>query len=86
MRPPRRGLFTDPTTPLRLAAAATWEPDMSNAFVVETPHRTAGIAVRERSGFRFYAADRFFFGLDQRIFARFGELRRAVDAAERLAA
>ncbi len=59
---------------------------MSDAFVVETPHRTAGIAVREEQGFRFYAADSSFFRLDQRIFPRLRELHRAVNTVAESAA
>jgi hypothetical protein len=51
---------------------------MNHVFIVETPSRTAGLAVRERGGYRFHSAQRDLFHLDNRIFASFGALRRAV--------
>lgn len=52
---------------------------MTDAFVIETPRLTAGIAVREPSGFRFYASDMAFLSLDNRQFRALRELRSAVD-------
>lgn len=52
---------------------------MTDAFVIETPRLTAGIAVREPRGFRFYASDRLFQCLDNREFRALRELRAAVD-------
>lgn len=52
---------------------------MTDAFVIETPRLTAGIAVRESSGFRFYASDKLFQSLDNREFRALRELRAAVD-------
>jgi hypothetical protein len=51
---------------------------MSDVFIVETPSRTAGLAVREKGGYRFHAAQRDLFHLDDRVFASFGALRAAV--------
>lgn len=52
---------------------------MTDAFVIETPRLTAGIAVREPSGFRFYASDMIFQSLDNREFRALRDLRAAVD-------
>jgi len=52
---------------------------MTDAFVIETPRLTAGIAVRESSGFRFYASDLAFLSLDNRQFRALRELRSAVE-------
>jgi hypothetical protein len=52
---------------------------MTDAFVIETERRTAGIAIRERSGFRFYAADRVFQSLDNRTFRGLRDLHATVD-------
>ncbi len=51
----------------------------TDAFVIETTRHTAGIAVRERGGFRFYAADTLFHPLDNRSFRGLRELRAAID-------
>jgi hypothetical protein len=52
---------------------------MTDAFVIETARHTAGIAVRERRGFRFYASDRLFYGLDNQTFAGLRELFTAIN-------
>ncbi len=52
---------------------------MTDAFVIETPRLTAGIAVRETGGFRFYASDMAFLSLDNREFRALRDLRSAVD-------
>jgi hypothetical protein len=53
---------------------------MTDAFVIETRDRAAGVAVRERSGFRFFAAENPFYALDQRTFRHLRALRSAVEA------
>lgn len=53
---------------------------MSDAFVIETARHTAGIAVRERSGFRFYASEALFQPLDSRVFRSLQSVRAAVNA------
>ncbi len=53
---------------------------MSDAFVIETARHTAGIAVRERSGFRFYASEALFQPLDDRVFRGLHAVRAAVNA------
>lgn len=52
---------------------------MSNAYVIETARHTAGIAVRERRGFRFYAADALFQSLDNLSFSGLRDLWAAID-------
>lgn len=51
---------------------------MTNAFMIETPHLVAGIAVRERKGFRFFASDRRFLGIDTLKFRGLREVEKAV--------
>ena len=55
---------------------------MTNAYAIEISGRSAGIAVAERGGFVFFAADRAFRELDRRSFRR---LRHVERAAERIA-
>ncbi len=52
---------------------------MTDAFVIETTRHTAGIAVREHQGFRFYAADALFQSLDNVQFRGLRDLRAAID-------
>lgn len=54
---------------------------MSDAIVIESRHQTAGIAVRERGGYRFYASDSLFHFIDDRKFRRLNELQEAVEQA-----
>ena len=54
---------------------------MPKAFVIETSQITAGIVIRERGGFRFYAAHPAMFRLEQTLHA---SPRAAQLAAERL--
>ena len=51
---------------------------MADAFVIEHHDLTAGIAVRERGGFRFYSSDALFRKIDTRRFRRLREIRLAV--------
>lgn len=55
---------------------------MTQAYAIEIRGRSAGIAVAERGGFIFHAADRAFRELDRRSFRR---LRHVERAAERIA-
>jgi hypothetical protein len=55
---------------------------MADAFVIELNHFTAGIAVRERGGYRFYASDDLFLTIDARKFRR---VRDVSTAARRIA-
>jgi hypothetical protein len=52
---------------------------MPHSYVIETRDRAAGIAVRERSGFRFFAAEHPFYALDQRTFRHLRALHSAVE-------
>jgi hypothetical protein len=49
------------------------------AFVIEARGHAAGVAVRERGGFRFFAAGDPYYRLDQRVFRGLGELRAEID-------
>ena len=51
---------------------------MANAFVIEHRDLTAGIAVRERGGFRFYSSDALFLTIDAQRFRRLREIDLAV--------
>lgn len=51
----------------------------TDAVVIETARHTAGIAVRERGGYRFYASDLLFYPLDNRSFRGLRELHVAID-------
>jgi hypothetical protein len=51
---------------------------MSDVFIIETATRTAGLAVREKGGYRFHAAQHDLFHLDNRVFVSFGALHAAV--------
>lgn len=51
---------------------------MSNTYVIEAADTSAGIVIRERAGFRFFAASQRFGRLD-------GHLFKSVRAAERAA-
>ena len=62
---------------------------MYDAFIIETATHTAGLAVREDRGFRFYASDSRFYPIDNRVFGGLRAVRSAVDSvllAERAAA
>lgn len=54
---------------------------MTQAFAIEVAGHSAGIAVADRGGFVFYAADHLFWELDRRTFRR---LRQAEQAARAL--
>jgi len=56
---------------------------MSDSFIIEAGDRAAGIIVRDRHSFRFYAAGQPFFALEGRTF---GNPLEATRAAERLIA
>jgi hypothetical protein len=53
---------------------------MTNAFVIETEDRAAGVALCDGSGFQFFASDRRFTQLDGRRFRNLREVQAAVDA------
>jgi hypothetical protein len=54
---------------------------MTHAFAIEVAGRSAGIAIAERGGFTFYAADHAFWILDGQTFRH---LRHAEQAALKL--
>jgi hypothetical protein len=57
---------------------------MSNAYVIETRNDVpAGIAVRERSGFRFFASEQRFAQLESRRFRHLRAVHAAVEDASR---
>jgi hypothetical protein len=61
---------------------------MYDAFIIETATHTAGLAVREDRGFRFYASDSRFYPIDNRVFGGLRAIHSAVDSllsAERAA-
>ena len=51
---------------------------MSDTYIIEVSSEAAGIVVREKSGFRFFAAVHKFNPLDGRIFKSAREAERAV--------
>jgi hypothetical protein len=53
-------------------------PRPSDAYVIEADHAAAGIAIRERGGFRFYASTAPFWDIDQRKFRRIRDIHTAI--------
>jgi hypothetical protein len=51
---------------------------MADAFVIEHRNITAGIAVRERGGFRFYSSHEVFLPIEARKFRRLRDIEAAV--------
>jgi hypothetical protein len=51
---------------------------MTDIFAVEMPTRAAGLAVRADAGFRFYASDHAFAGLEGRSYARIEDIQADV--------
>jgi hypothetical protein len=56
---------------------------MSSAFVIEIDGDAAGLALAERSGFRFYASARSYWELEGRWFRSLGQAERAAEAVRR---
>jgi hypothetical protein len=52
---------------------------MTDAFIIETQGRTAGIAVRHDKAFQFYASDSLFWSLESRQFRTLREVHATVD-------
>ncbi len=52
---------------------------MSDAFVIETQGRTAGIAVRDGGELTFFAADTLFWPLENRRFSNLRDVHATVD-------
>ena len=53
---------------------------MNNAFVIEAAGEAAGLVVRERRGFRFFASAPQFAALEQQLFRRSEDATRAARA------
>ncbi len=51
---------------------------MSTAYIIESADFSAGIVIRERAGFRFFAASEQFGRFDRRLFKTIGAAERAV--------
>ena len=51
---------------------------MSAAYIIEAAELSAGIVIRERAGFRFFAASEQFGCFDRRLFKSIGAAERAV--------
>ncbi len=51
--------------------------NMSDTYIIEVSSEAAGIVVREKSGFRFFAAVHKFNPLDGRVFKNAREAERA---------
>jgi hypothetical protein len=65
-----------------LPALGTSVDTMSDSYIIEVGSRPAGIVVRSREGFRFFAASRHFNRLEGQLFRNAREAERA---ARRLA-
>jgi len=52
---------------------------MTDIYAIETSVGTAGLAVRDASGFRFYASDQLFTTLENQQYARLVEIYNAVN-------
>jgi hypothetical protein len=55
---------------------------MTRAMIIENGESAIGIAVEERHGFFFYAAEPQYHPIDAKFFRSFKELRRAAAAIE----
>lgn len=56
---------------------------VTESIVIETARHTAGVAVREQGGYRFYAADAVFQPLDNHVFRGLRALYAAVASLSR---
>ena len=56
---------------------------MSSAVVIEIDGDPAGLALAERSGFRFYASERSYWELEGQWFRSLGQAERAAAAVRR---
>lgn len=50
---------------------------MSDTYIIEVSSEAAGIVVRDRAGFRFFAASQPFFPLEGQVFRDVGAAQRA---------
>jgi hypothetical protein len=53
------------------------ETGMSDSYIIEVSSQTAGIVVRDKTGYRFFAANRDFNSLEGRYFRSAREAERA---------
>jgi hypothetical protein len=51
---------------------------MTDIFAIDTPARSAGLAVRGEAGFHFYASDPAFSGLERRSYRRLEDIHKEV--------
>jgi hypothetical protein len=58
-----------------------WEL-MSDSYIIEVKSKTAGIVVRDRMGYRFFAADNDFNSLEGRYFRTAREAERAASRSQ----
>lgn len=58
---------------------------MSEAYVIEAAGAAAGVVIRERGGFRFFAATPQFSAIEQQLFRRTADAERAARALRRAA-
>jgi hypothetical protein len=54
------------------------ENSMTDIFAIETPTRTVGLAVRADAGFRFYASDHAFVGLEGHSYRRLEDIQKSI--------
>jgi hypothetical protein len=55
---------------------------MSDTYIIEVGSQPAGIVVRDRAGYRFFAAGRRFSALEGRLFRSASEAERAAKRLE----
>lgn len=53
---------------------------MSEAYVIEAAGQAAGVVIRERRGFRFFASAPQFIAIEQQVFRRAADAERAARA------
>lgn len=59
---------------------------MSEAYLIEAAGEAAGVVIRERSGFRFFASGPQFAAMEQRVYRRTADASRAARELARQAA
>jgi hypothetical protein len=71
----RRGTFSHPH---RYPRARKWSGmEMSDTYIIEVRSQAAGIVVRDREGFRFFAASHRFNSIEGQLFRNAREAERA---------
>lgn len=56
---------------------------MSEAYLIEAAGQAAGVVVRERGGYRFFASAPQFSAIEQQLFRRTADAERAARALQR---